>query len=286
MIDLRVMRLRTWFWLLIAALAAVPTWTASAQVATMERGQDAHVQSLVIEDGIVRINGEVVPDRELPEGLDLRGLRVQLQFAGAGTPVVELDGRRYAVVGQRLQPVAEDGTETVRHDVEVFFRDADGFNVTDGASRHHGIELDAGLELTETLSFAGSATWAIHEYAFDRPVSRGSETIVDGARLDTAPEWLWNLRALWTPTSRTGFEAEWIHVGEYFTDAANSASYEGHDLFNLRARLAVSERVEVFGAVRNVFDTRYAERADFAFGSHRYFPGEPRAVSAGIRISR
>jgi outer membrane receptor protein involved in Fe transport len=41
----------------------------------------------------------------------------------------------------------------------------------------------------------------------------------------------------------------------------------------------------VFTAVRNVFDTRYAERADFAFGGYRYFPGEPRSVSVGIRIT-
>ena len=167
----------------------------------------------------------------------------------------------------------------------VFFRDADGFNVTDGASRHHGIELDAGFSLTETLSFAGSATWAIHEYAFDRPVSRGSETIVDGARLDTAPEWLWNARLLWEPRPGSDLEAEWVHVGEYFADAANSAEYEGHDLLNLRAAFEFGDGWEAFTAVRNVFDTRYAERADFAFGGYRYFPGEPRSVSFGVRIT-
>ncbi|MGJ3232841.1 MAG: TonB-dependent receptor [Oceanicaulis sp.] len=167
----------------------------------------------------------------------------------------------------------------------VFFRDADGFNVTDGASRHHGIELDAGLVFTETLSFDGSATWAIHEYAFDRPVSRGSETIVDGARLDTAPEWLWNARLLWEPRPDTDIEAEWVHVGEYFADAANTAEYEGHDLLNLRAAYEFGGGWEAFTAVRNVFDTRYAERADFAFGGYRYFPGEPRSVSFGIRIT-
>lgn len=168
----------------------------------------------------------------------------------------------------------------------VFFRDADGFNVTDGASEHHGIELDAALTLTETLSLAASATWAVHEYAFDRPVSRGSETIVDGARLDTAPEWLWNARLLWEPRTDIDIEAEWVHVGEYFADAANSATYEGHDLLNLRGAYELGEHWEVFGAVRNVFDTRYAERADFAFGGYRYFPGEPRSVSIGVRVSR
>jgi iron complex outermembrane receptor protein len=106
-----------------------------------------------------------------------------------------------------------------------------------------------------------------------------------GARLDTAPEWLWNARLLWTPVDPIELEAEWIHVGEYFADAGNTATYDGHDVANLRARYALTDRLSVFAAARNAFDTRYAERADFAFGGYRYFPGEPRSVSVGVRIS-
>ncbi len=166
----------------------------------------------------------------------------------------------------------------------VFFRDANGINVTDGETRHRGLELDASLVLTEQLSAAVSASWAEHEYAFDRVVNNASEVIVDGARLDTAPEWLWNARLLWSPTDAIEIEGEWVHVGEYFANAANTASYDGHDLFNVRASYQLTDRFEVFGAVRNLTDERYAERADFAFGSYRYFPGEPRGVSVGLRI--
>ncbi len=168
----------------------------------------------------------------------------------------------------------------------VFFRDADGLNVTDGETRHRGIEFDASVQLTESLSAAVSGTWAEHEYAFDRPVGNASEVIVDGARLDTAPEWLWNARLVWSPTDALELEGEWVHVGEYFANAANTATYEGHDILNLRAAYAFGDRLEVFGAVRNLTDERYAERADFAFGSYRYFPGEPRGLSVGVRLSR
>ncbi len=168
----------------------------------------------------------------------------------------------------------------------VFFRDADGVNVTDGETRHHGVELEAVYELAPTLTTAVSASWAVHEYAFDRSVGNASETIVDGARLDTAPEWLWNARLIWSPNDLWRLEGEWVHVGEYFANAANSARYDGHDLLNLRARYSFSDRVELFGAVRNLLDERYAERADFAFGSYRYFPGEPRGLSIGLRIRR
>jgi iron complex outermembrane receptor protein len=167
----------------------------------------------------------------------------------------------------------------------VFFRDADGFNVTDGQTRHQGVEFAGSVALTDALTASIAGSWAVHEYAFDRDVSRSSEVIVDGARLDTAPEWLWNARLLWTPIEALELEGEWVHVGEYFADAGNTATYDGHDVANLRARYAVTNSVSVFAAVRNAFDARYAERADFAFGGYRYFPAEPRSLSVGVRIS-
>jgi iron complex outermembrane receptor protein len=166
----------------------------------------------------------------------------------------------------------------------VFFRDANGVNVTDGETRHHGLELDAAFQVTETLAAAFAGSWAVHEYAFDRPVRNASEAIVDGARLDTAPEWLWNARLVWTPSEAWEFEGEWVHVGEYFANAANTATYDGHDLINVRARYSLSDTIELFGAIRNLADDRYAERADFAFGGYRYFPGEPRSLSVGLRL--
>lgn len=187
-------------------------------------------------------------------------------------------------LGLRLQTPRQGRLELVGFTMDkenVFFRDANGFNVSDAATTHDGIEASLTQPLGETLTVSGSLTWAVHDYAFGDV----SEGIVSGNRVDTAPDWLGNLRALWTPSEPVSLEVEWIHVGEYFTDAANSAAYEGHDLVNLRGRYEVRDGLEVFAAIRNVLDDRYAERADFAFGSHRYFPGEPRAVSIGVRVS-
>ncbi|KPP82585.1 MAG: TonB-dependent receptor [Oceanicaulis sp. HLUCCA04] len=166
----------------------------------------------------------------------------------------------------------------------VFFRDADGINVTDGRTTHEGIEIEGAWPVTDTLTLSGALTWAIHNYDFDRPVSQASEVILRGNRVDTAPEWLWNLRASWQPVDAVRAEAEWLYVGEYFADAANSARYDGHDILNLRASLRVRDGVDLFASVRNAADVGYAERADFAFGGYRYFPGEPRSVSVGVRL--
>ncbi|MEO1038193.1 MAG: TonB-dependent receptor [Pseudomonadota bacterium] len=193
---------------------------------------------------------------------------------------VEMGWRFTGASGVRLELVGFAMTKR-----NVFFRDADGFNVTDGETTHNGVELDLIWPLTDALSFAASASFAEHDYAFDRLVARSSDIIRDGARVDTAPDTLANARLIWAPVPALQLEAEWVHVGAYFADAANSAEYDGHDLGNLRGRYAFSDGVEVFAALRNVFDERYAERADFAFGSYRYFPGEPRSVSFGVRIS-
>jgi len=57
-------------------------------------------------------------------------------------------------------------------------------------------------------------------------------------------------------------------------------------VFNLRADWTLTENVTLFGAVRNLANTDYAERADFAFGNDRYFPGEDRAFTLGLRARR
>ena len=45
----------------------------------------------------------------------------------------------------------------------------------------------------------------------------------------------------------------------------------------------LAEGLEGFVIVRNLFDLNYADRADYAFGNNRYFPGEPLNATFGIR---
>lgn len=166
-----------------------------------------------------------------------------------------------------------------------FFRDADGFNVTNGKTRHVGVEVQVSLPLTPWLELKGSAAYARHTYDFNRIVSaQASEVIRQGNDVDTAPRWTGNMRVLWRPTSDLTAELEWVHRGRYFTDAANLHTYPGHELFNVRGSWKVTQKVEVFFALRNLTNKAFATRADFAFGSARYFPGEPRALEGGMAL--
>ena len=166
-----------------------------------------------------------------------------------------------------------------------FFRDADGFNVTDGETTHVGVEAEGTLRLGETLALSGAGTLARHAYAFARtgPAS-GRELITEGNEVDTAPTTLATAQLVWTPTEAVTVEAAWTHVGAYWMDAANTAEYPGHDTLDLRAAWEAGP-VTLLGIVRNVTDARYARRADFAFGSERYFPGEERAAEVAVQAA-
>jgi iron complex outermembrane receptor protein len=163
------------------------------------------------------------------------------------------------------------------------FRNADGFTVNNTTTRHLGMELSANWRLNEAFLLSGWTAYARHTYQFSDPSSRLGESIRQGDDIDTAPRWTGNLRARFTPRAGLDGEIEWSHMGAYFTNAANTRRYEGHDLVTVRALWAVSDQVGLGLTIRNALDAVYADRADFAFGQDRFFPGEPRTVT--VRLS-
>jgi outer membrane receptor protein involved in Fe transport len=168
-----------------------------------------------------------------------------------------------------------------------FFRDSDGLNVPNGKTDHVGVEValdgDIGDWMGGTFSWNGNVSWSDQTYAFTRNVVVAAEDIIDGAQIDTAPEWLADAGLGWQNTNLSlGLSAE--YVGEYFTNAANTATYPGHFIAHLRGAWRFSDALEAFVVVRNITDERYADRADFANGADRYFPGEPVNATFGVRI--
>ena len=111
------------------------------------------------------------------------------------------------------------------------------------------------------------------------------EAISFGDFVDSAPKWLAGGRIFWQPESLPiKGELEWVHVSQYFMDASNSVVYPGHDVLNLRGAWQISGDVEFFTTLRNITNTFYAERADFAFRTQRFFPGEGRVLTIGFRV--
>lgn len=171
----------------------------------------------------------------------------------------------------------------------VILRESNGFNVGDGATSHRGLEYEIRYAHDRMpgpvarLVLRVSGTVARHEYDFSRAVE-GGETIVAGNDIDTAPR---NLHSIELSLA-FGERGQWQtalhlrHVGRYFLNAANTATYPGHEVAGLNLRYRGPSGYGVTLQVDNLFDTAYADRADFAFGDYRYFPARGRAAFLSV----
>jgi outer membrane receptor protein involved in Fe transport len=167
----------------------------------------------------------------------------------------------------------------------VILRDANGFNVSNGRTSHRGVEYELVWQATSALALTVAGTFARHRYEFSSAIE-GGETLVDGNDVDTAPHQLHAAMLRLEPGERLAAELEWLYVDEYWLDAANAHRYEGHELLNLRGRWAFTPQWSATLRLNNVFDRDYADRADFAFGTYRYFPGRDRTLFAELSWQR
>lgn len=167
----------------------------------------------------------------------------------------------------------------------VIFQDSDRNNVSDGETEHKGIELNSAIDITENVKLTVAASYAKHTYTADI-APRGVVVNIEGNDVDTSPRLTGSTRLSWVISPTQSLEAEWIHMGSYFTDEANDNKYDGHELVNLRYQKVFMDKWTFAARITNLLDTDYAERADFAFGVDRYFVGEPRSlfVSAGFNF--
>ncbi len=151
--------------------------------------------------------------------------------------------------------------------------------VNAGRTTHRGIELAAGIPLALGWRVDSALSWARHTY---------SDWVVPGTadfsdkEMEAAPRFLGNMRLGWSTAVGAHIQLEWVHVGSYWMDQANTTRYGGHDLFHLRADWRISESVRLFGNVTNLADHRYADSAQISSSTPVYSPGLPRTWVAGV----
>lgn len=176
-------------------------------------------------------------------------------------------------------------SEQINGDVALFamrkrdsvIRDADGFNISGGRSKHQGIELAVNWQLADSFRFEVNGSYARHVYDFDTVAARG-ETFVSGNDVDTAPRLLGSVEMQFEPATKAMLGLQWTLLGDYYLDAENRFRYPGHELLNLRARIELTRSLNVTARLNNVTNESYADRADYAFGQYRYFPGRSREL--------
>jgi outer membrane receptor protein involved in Fe transport len=186
----------------------------------------------------------------------------------------KLRGVSYDLVAYDLEK--RDDIVTLRDTATNFTQ-----NVNAGHTRHRGVELGAGSALTSSVRFDIAWSWAEHRYV-DWLTSTGD---FSGKEIEFAPHGLGNARLTWAPKPKAQLQAEVVHVGSYWLDAANTVRYPGHDLLNLRGSWPLSQIVSVFASVYNVADKRYADSASITSSTPVYSPGLPRTFYGGFEVA-
>ena len=164
----------------------------------------------------------------------------------------------------------------------LIIRDAEGFNQSGGKVDSSGIEFSLTYAMSPRHKFRATQSWATHLYDFTQDLAR-REVIVKGNDVDTAPRHLGSVQWHWQPTEGLKSTLEVTRIGSYFMDAANTFQYPGHIAVHWHGKWRLDNSWEIQAHVRNLLDEKYADRADWSFGTPRYFPAMPRNAQLGIK---
>jgi iron complex outermembrane receptor protein len=147
---------------------------------------------------------------------------------------------------------------------------------------HTGLEAELSWQVTEQFRLRANASIAKHLYE-NSPQTLGVSVDIEGNEIDTAPRRMGSVQADWQYSESAGLFLSYSTMGEYYLDPANQHHYDGHQLLNVSWQQSWSSW-QLSVRVKNIADTKYAERADIAFGNYRYFPGAGR--SAYIQLKK
>lgn len=170
-------------------------------------------------------------------------------------------------------------------------------NQNAGATRHRGIEYSIAYVPLKELSFRFSGTNARHTYVDYSEVSTnyatGTTTVIsyNGKRMANAPAWIANSELTYKPAYANGLRlsAEWQHINQYFTNPANTKTYSGYNIYNVRlgydAKAGALKGAGIWLNALNVTDKLYATTVTSNQYGDTYNAAPPRTISLGISYS-
>lgn len=128
-------------------------------------------------------------------------------------------------------------------------------------ARAQGIELEAGADLAEGLRLSGVYSLV------------DAEDRVTGNELARRPRHLATVFADYRTPFGLRLSADFRIVSRSFDNAANTVRLDGYEVLDFRAAFPVTEGLELFGRVENVFDTDYQTAAGYAQAGRGAFVG-------------
>jgi iron complex outermembrane recepter protein len=164
-------------------------------------------------------------------------------------------------------------------------------NQNAGATRHRGIEYSLTYAPVNSLSFRFGGTNARHTYVEYSEVISGKNVSYNGKTMNNAPNWIANSEITYKPNYFKGFRiaAEWQHLNGFFTNPANTKSYSGYNIYNLRMGYNFKNKV-IKGAgiwfnALNITNALYATNVVSNQYGDTYTAAPPRVFTLGISYS-
>ncbi|MBK0377727.1 TonB-dependent receptor [Mucilaginibacter segetis] len=170
-------------------------------------------------------------------------------------------------------------------------------NQNAGATRHRGVEYTLAYAPLNELTLRFSGTNAKHTYVDYSEVrtnySTGTSYTIDynGKRMTNAPTWIANSEITYKPAYINGLRiaAEWQHINQYFTNPANTKTYSGYNIYNLRtgyeAKKGVLKGAGIWFNVLNLTNELYATTVTSNQYGDTYNAAPPRTYTLGISYS-
>lgn len=170
-------------------------------------------------------------------------------------------------------------------------------NKNAGATRHRGLEYSLTYAPVNELSFRFSGTNAKHTYIDYSEIAKNYSTgqnyaiSYNGKRMNNAPTWIANSEITYKPIYFPGFRiaAEWQHIDQYYTNPANTKTYSGYNIYNLRLgydfKKDVLKGAGIWFNVVNITNKLYATTVTSNQYGDTYSTGAPRLFNLGISYS-
>jgi iron complex outermembrane receptor protein len=170
-------------------------------------------------------------------------------------------------------------------------------NQNAGATRHRGIEYAITYAPVSELSFRFNGTNAKHTYVDYSEVATNYVTNTsysisyNGKRMNNAPAWIAGSELTYKPAYFPGFRVagEWQHIDQYFTNPANTKTYSGYNIYNLRLgydfKRDVIKGAGIWFNVLNLTNKLYATTVTSNQYGDTYDAGPPRTITLGISYS-
>lgn len=157
-------------------------------------------------------------------------------------------------------------------------------STNNGSTRHQGVELGLGKAFGSHWRLDVAYSHAKHFYE-TWITNQFTGANLNGKEIESAPRQLGNARLTWTPAPGTTAQIEWVRMGSYWLDAANTGQYAGHALWNLRASHQLSKGVALAWRIMNLTDKRYADSAGGTGAAPTLSPGLPQTLYASVEAT-